>query len=147
MTHKEQPAVGTAGSDGMSVAANPARFHSTAATAAAQAPRHGTIAGDTWLKQLSASKHQLRVPRAWAVDRADALAASLAGVRFIAITDLETGAEYWTGLARLLETGQPFDRGFGLQLALPLVDWAPTRAELERRTASPCQLVLGGVLL
>lgn len=83
----------------------------------------GYVYGDAFRKTVRGSKHMLRTPRAWASDIAALAAARQAGATHIEIEDSESGALYRASIAEMLEHGFTFDRGFGLQVALPLDKW------------------------
>jgi hypothetical protein len=102
------------------------------------APAHGRVSGDVWQKAVRRSVHQLRAPRAWAVDVVDLDAAERLGVRYVQLRDLEQMREYWAGVKTIRARGWTFDRGFGEQMALAAEHWRPTRAkavELARELA------------
>ena len=85
--------------------------------------QHGRIQGDTWIKQVSESRHLLRTPPGWAVDLADLELAESQGARFITIHELEGQQFYHAPLSTLRRFGQRIDRAFGPQLVLPLSHW------------------------
>jgi hypothetical protein len=87
--------------------------------------------GDTWTKSVRASVHQLRAPKAWALDVADLDAAERAGVRVCHIHDMESLRHFWATLATVRAHGFTFERRFGPQIALTLEHWRPTRGEAE----------------
>lgn len=97
-----------------------------------QGPRHGHIAADVWRKAVRASVHQLRTPRAWALDVADLEAAEFAGVESVCVRDLETLREFWATPATIRSRGFELDRGHGRQVALVLEHWAPSHEDLVR---------------
>jgi len=83
----------------------------------------GSIEGDTLRKRVYGSRHMLRTPRAWAVDADILTNAQKAGVRFVEVVDKESGTTYRTSLDRFFHFGFQLNRGFGLQVALPLEKW------------------------
>lgn len=106
------------------------RFDSSTDAGPAQPPAHGRIVADVWYKTARGSVHMLRNPRGWAVDYTDLAAAEACGAVFLRIVDAETGRQFWAALSNLRTCGFPVRRGFGVQLALALADWAPTREAL-----------------
>ncbi len=107
-------------------------------------PRHGEIRGDTWVKNVRASVHQLRTPPAWAVDCADLDAAEQAGARYVVILDLESLATFWASIEEIRRHGFVLDRGHGKQLALCLDRWAASKAEAAIASEPVEQLSLWG---
>lgn len=83
----------------------------------------GNIIGDTLVKRVYGSKHMLRTPKGWAVDKTSVFEAKQAGAKKIEIRDRETGIIYRSSLDSFLSYGINFDRGFGPQIALPLDRW------------------------
>jgi len=86
-------------------------------------PRHGRVTGTTWRKRVRESRHMMRRPRGWALDKADVFAAWGSGVKKIALHELENGCTYHVGLLDLLHGGRTIDLGYGEQLFLPLERW------------------------
>ncbi len=83
----------------------------------------GNIIGDTLVKKVSGSKHMLRNPKGWAVDKSSVLQAKQSGATKIEIRDRETGILYRSSMECFIRYGIDFDRGFGSQIALPLERW------------------------
>ena len=104
-------------------------------------PLHGKIAGDTWRKMASISKHLLRKPEGWAVDLGDLNRAAALGARFVEIFDLENKITYKASMATMQAKGQKIDRAFGVQVVLPLKHWSNFIE--ESRETEPLQLKLG----
>ena len=103
------------------------RRNSNAAREKAQVgPAHGQVRGDVWAKTVRASVHQLRTPRAWALDTADLGAAERLDARFVDVCDLEGPRDFWTTLDTVRAHGFALSRGFGEQTALILEHWRPT---------------------
>lgn len=96
-----------------------------------QGPAHGCVKGDVWLKTARASLHQLRSPRAWAVDAGDLDAAEGCGARYVVLRDLDGLREHWAALSTLRLKGFRLNRGFGEQLALLIEHWQPDRERAE----------------
>jgi hypothetical protein len=83
----------------------------------------GEVANGVFRKEVSASKHFLRIPEAIASDL-DALAqARDAGARVVEIFDREGGRTYRASIVRIFEKGFPVNRGHGEQIALALSEW------------------------
>ena len=96
------------------------------------------IEGDTLRKTVLASKHFLRKPPAIAFDVAILDAARQAGVERVEVLDRESGRNYTATLADFDRFGVSLNRGFGVQLALPLARWQ------VRRPSDGIQLSLFG---
>jgi len=100
----------------------------------------GRVTGDRFIKRLKGSRHMLREPRGWALD-ADSLSdAERFGAREVAIIDVETDITYSATVERIRAKGFKFDRGFGLQIALPLRHWA-----VEQPGARQLAFAIGGI--
>jgi hypothetical protein len=83
----------------------------------------GEVRGATFYKNLVASKHFLRVPRAIAFDVSTLDDAERAGARFVEITDTESGRVYRSSIATIRAKGFRVARGFGEQIALAMDEW------------------------
>lgn len=83
----------------------------------------GYVEHETFYKNLIASKHFLRVPRAIAFDVASLNDAERAGARFVQITDTESGRVFRQSIATIRAKGFRVARGFGEQIALALDDF------------------------
>ena len=76
------------------------------------------------VKHVNRQKHLLKFPEeSWGVDEDAVLRAQAAGATRVEIAD-ERGARWWVRLAYFLEVGDPFDRGHGRQVRLPLRLWS-----------------------
>jgi hypothetical protein len=74
-------------------------------------------------KKVQASKHMLRIPRGWAWDK-DILEEALAeGIAITEIFDTEEDVAYFARIKDILELGREINRGFGLQVVLPISYW------------------------
>jgi hypothetical protein len=74
-------------------------------------------------KRVQASRHMLRIPRGWAWDK-DILEEAVAeGILKTEIFDTEEEIKYTAKIREILEKGQEIDRGYGLQICLPLYYW------------------------
>ncbi|HQP61915.1 MAG TPA: hypothetical protein PKX41_11970 [Anaerolineaceae bacterium] len=82
-----------------------------------------TRKGDTLYKTVKGSIHMLRRPPAWALDMAILNEAEKAGAVRVQVTDKETGTIYRATVGHIREAGITFNRGHGLQIALPLSGW------------------------
>lgn len=92
----------------------------------------GEVLGDVLTKRVRGSVHMLRSPRAWAVDVEALRQAERLGARWVVVLDTETGERYRASVAVFWEHGVNVERGFGLQVALPMDYWQRTpRGELE----------------
>lgn len=83
----------------------------------------GTVRGDTFHKRVLRSKHLLRTPQGWASDLGALQSAGAEGARFIEVFDQERGEVFRASIDRLLTEGVRFNRGYGLQIALPIDAW------------------------
>lgn len=135
MSTKEMPPVrGRRRTEAERASAFSRQPHSNTELVLGQIPVHGRVDGHTWRKAVRASRHFLRTPPAIAVDAADLEAAEGAGAVELEITDTESGAIYWVPLAAFRQHCFRFDRGFGIQLGLPLERWVrrlPEERQLE----------------
>jgi hypothetical protein len=83
----------------------------------------GYLEGDIFKKPVSASKHKLRKPPAWAID-AEAFDWQIKGAATVfRVEDKETGKVYEVSVAYFDQHKGEFDRGFGRQYFLPLARW------------------------
>ena len=98
-------------------------------------PLHGKVEGKTWCKKASMSRHMLFKPLAWAVDLNDLERAEALGVRFVEVFELEHKLTYKVSVTTLRAKGQTIDRGFGVQLALPLDSWSTFHETRGERTS------------
>lgn len=83
----------------------------------------GEVRGETFYKNLVASKHFLRVPRAIAFDVSSLTDAENADARFVQVTDIETSRVYRASIATIRAKGFRVARGFGEQIALAMEFW------------------------
>lgn len=83
----------------------------------------GYVERETFYKNLVASKHFLRVPRAIAFDVSSLNDAERAGARFVEIRDAETSRVYRASIATIRAKGFRVARGFGEQIALAIELW------------------------
>ena len=98
--------------------------HSNSTPILAQGKAVGAVRGGVFYKRCRASVHMLRKPPAWALDVQSLLDAEAAGAREVEILDVETNRR-WRASVALLRSDKAFElnRGFGLQVALPLRLW------------------------
>lgn len=83
----------------------------------------GEVRGEVFCKNLVASKHFLRVPRAIAFDVSTLDDAENAGARYAEIRDIESGRMYRQSIATIRAKGFRVARGYGEQIALALEFW------------------------
>jgi hypothetical protein len=83
----------------------------------------GLVEGDTFRKNVRASVHQLRRPRAWAFDVDSLDQAERCGAKFAEIHDCETGRTWRASIATIRARGFRLSRGFGEQVGLLLDDF------------------------
>ena len=79
----------------------------------------------------------LRAPRGWALDAAVLDQLRALRVTTIVVTDAETGTVYSAPLNEFSTHGVAFERGFGLQLALPLDYWSIDGQPPQRARGQP----------
>jgi len=87
--------------------------------------RHsGCVLEDGILKRrASAQRHQLRYPPAWAFEEQILREAERQGVTLVQVHDTDTGQTYTAPLSRFWTHGVRVERGYGVQVALPLNQW------------------------
>jgi len=87
--------------------------------------RHsGCVCEDGMLKRrASAQRHQLRYPPAWAFEENILREAERQGVTLVQVVDTDTGQTYTAPLSRFWTHGVRVERGYGVQVALPLNQW------------------------
>ena len=87
--------------------------------------RHsGCVCEDGILKRrASAQRHQLRYPPAWAFEENILREAERQGATLVQVVDTDTGQTYTASLSRFWTHGVRLDRGYGVQVALPLNQW------------------------
>jgi len=83
----------------------------------------GHVEGERFVKKVSASKHQLRSPRGWALDVQSLQDAEKAGAKTVELRDTETGNTYAASIALIRAKGIRLNRGWGEQIACPLTMW------------------------
>lgn len=89
----------------------------------------GQIEGDCLYKVVSGSRHMLRNPRSWAIDRFTLQDAEMKGVKRIEILEKETGIVYHSPISEFWNAGIEKNLGFGLQLALPMKYWTTSNLD------------------
>jgi endonuclease YncB( thermonuclease family) len=94
----------------------------------------GYIEGDTFHKQVEASRHFLRRPPAIAFDVSTLDDAEKQGAKHVCVTDRETWKEYHARMSTVRDKGFSMNRGYGNQIALPLTEWSPARVSMIQRS-------------
>jgi hypothetical protein len=84
----------------------------------------GVVAGATFHKTISGSKHMLRRPPAIAFERCTLRDAAAAGATCAAILDRETGTTYAISFETIDRHSFPVLRGHGDQVAVTLEHWS-----------------------
>ncbi len=84
----------------------------------------GVVAGATFHKTITGSKHMLRRPRAIAFERSTLRDAAAAGATCAAILDRETGTTYAISFETIHRHSFPVLRGHGDQVAVTLEHWS-----------------------
>ena len=75
------------------------------------------------LKNVDQTKHQLRTPPSWAMDRTVLAQAKAKGVRYFRLVDKSSGRMWSVNVSEFDRHGFPFARGHSPQVALPLGFW------------------------
>ncbi|MHA1940058.1 MAG: hypothetical protein ACW97O_17830 [Candidatus Thorarchaeota archaeon] len=84
----------------------------------------GTIENNTFTKQVTGSKHQLRRPPAWSIDAQAFDEQIKPQADEIVIFDKESGIKYHTPVETFDQFKRELDRGFGRQYYLTLDRWS-----------------------
>lgn len=92
------------------------------------------LEGRVLKKRVRASKHLLRRPSAWALDRAILEAARRDGAVVVEVFDVENRKVFTAPIVAFDLHGFGFNRGFGDQVALPLHYWHVEAAEARQLT-------------
>lgn len=83
--------------------------------------------GNTLSKTASESKHMMRCPKGWAIDRYVLLNAIEKGLTYVEISEIEKGFSYRGKLQDFLTHGVKVNyRNFGEQIVLPIQHWEIT---------------------
>jgi len=83
----------------------------------------GWIEGDTFIRPVVGSRHQLRQPPAWAIDIEILLNAEFQGATMVEIRDRESRQAYFAAIGLIWRNGFVFNRGRNEQIGLPLRFW------------------------
>lgn len=132
MTRQKKGRSGAGAAIGDFVAGSYARNNTTGGRGDASQPVYnnsgricGEIAGGI-LRKTAQRQHKLQRPAAWGWDAAIIDQAEAAGVRF---TEVECDGRIWrASIADFRRYGIEVGRGYGLQIALPLVYWQTRKA-------------------
>ncbi len=89
----------------------------------------GVVAGTTFHKTITGSKHILRRPRAIAFERCTLRDAAADGATRVEVLDRETGTTYAISFETIHRHSFPVLRGHGDQVAVTLEHWAINGAE------------------
>ena len=84
---------------------------------------YGRIVGTTFVKNVKKSKHMLKKPVGWAIDKWVLDHAILGGVKTIKINESEQKSTYQVDVQHFQEHCFEIDRGFGTQYVLVLKEW------------------------
>lgn len=82
-----------------------------------------TFDGVDVVKTVDQARHQLKHPPAWAFDEIILSQAREFGARHFVIKTRDTRRTYTVGVETFGENCRSFDRGFGVQVFLPLSFW------------------------
>jgi len=85
----------------------------------------GAIQDRTFYKEAYGSKHRLRNPAAWSIDKDIFDRVIVPNCLSIRIMDMETKNQVITGVDTFRENMKEIDRGFGHQYILELIHWRP----------------------
>lgn len=88
------------------------------------------IDSDTAIKSVEGSKHRLRTPAGWGIQK-DVFEAHRETVMFWRIHDKEEGRDYWATTKQIAAHATEIDRGFGVQLVLTLSHWSKTAPSIQ----------------
>jgi hypothetical protein len=94
----------------------------------------GEVAEGKFIKRVRGSRHMLREPKGWGFDLGSIESVRNLGAETVEIHDTETDTVYSASIARIQQKGFRFDRGHGLQIALPLKFWSTRRPGEEKLT-------------
>ena len=86
----------------------------------------GRVIGDVFRKTCEERRHMLRTPPGWSCDVVTLEHARELGAKYVQICARDTHKTYSAQLGLFFSKGIALDRGFGEQLALPLVFWTVT---------------------
>jgi len=100
----------------------------------------GVISGDTFIKQVYESRHQLKSPPAWAIQAEPFDSQIKPFSKWFLIDGYETGKKWKVSIECFDTYKKSMDRGFGLQYYLVLSRWQV----IEPNGDGPCQLGLWG---
>lgn len=128
MNGKTKPAAGTAGQGVATFGAVRRFYFSTTGKPVA------SLCGHVLRKRVRASIHQLRRPPSWAVDLEILRKAMADGARMVEIEDTETGRVFVADIRLFDLYGFTFNRGFGVQVGLPLTYWRVEAVDARQPT-------------
>lgn len=83
----------------------------------------GHVSHGRFIKNVSASRHMLRKPPAWAFGLNSLMEAEAAGAWIIELRDKDSGKVYRASLKAVRQYGFEIRRGYEVQLALTLRHW------------------------
>ena len=83
----------------------------------------GRVSNGTFHRKVDKTRHQLRVPPAWAMDKSVLTRAEQAGAKAIRFHDPRTKEAWVVSVEHFKAHGIPFNRGHGWQIMLPLRFW------------------------
>ena len=99
----------------------------------------GHVSGNVFLKQVQASRHQLKRPPAWCFDIQSLHDAQAAGATIARLVDTESGSTWSAAIDDIWRHGKRFDRGHGVQIFLTLKFWNCLLADGTQRHAAKQQ--------
>lgn len=99
----------------------------------------GHVAGNVFIKNVQASRHQLRKPPAWCFDIDSLHQAQAAGATIARLVDAESGSTWSVSIDDIWRHGRRFNRGYGDQIFLVLKHWNCLLADGTERHAAKQQ--------
>jgi len=84
----------------------------------------GSVIDGVFIKHVSSKKHFLRQPPAIGFEVSSLKDAMDAGAKEVLIIDKDTGDEYRASIQYIINWGMEIDRGWGIQIALPIRKWS-----------------------
>lgn len=110
----------------------------------------GEVCDGVYNTRRRRSAHMLQKPPAWAIDLVVLDELRRAGVRSVAVHEVERGETFTASLEAFYRQGVRVSRGFGEQIALPLAYWrvdgrrSLAEQQAEAQAAKQAQLSLFG---
>ena len=87
------------------------------------------LVGTTVVKKAREETHMLRTPPSWSFDKNIIEDAYSNGATDIRIETTDTNKVYKSSIKNFIDKAISLDRGFGRQVALPIIDWTTITPE------------------